>query len=69
MKPLGLTLQQEQILDALVEHGCNKAVARHLDMNIRTLEGHLARIMARMKAKSRMHAAIQWDRYRRANAT
>jgi DNA-binding CsgD family transcriptional regulator len=69
MNPWGLSDRQEQILDSLVECGCNKLVSRQLQMNLRTLEGQLARITLRVGAKSRMHLAIQWDRYRRANAS
>jgi DNA-binding NarL/FixJ family response regulator len=63
--PKGFTVDQERILDALVEFGCNKLVARHLDIPVRTLENHMSRIMARMGVRNRMHLAIEWDRWRR----
>jgi DNA-binding NarL/FixJ family response regulator len=65
MNPWNLTPRQTEILDALVEVGCNKLVARQLGVNVRTLETHMARAFARMQIKNRMVAVIAWDRYRR----
>lgn len=68
MNPWKLSDRQEQIMDLMVECGCNKLIARRLDIPVRTLENHVARAIARMDVGNRMQAAIRWDRYRRSNA-
>lgn len=61
--------QQERILDALIELGCNKLISRETGIPLRTVENHIARALLRTGAKNRVQLAIQWDRYRRSNAT
>ncbi len=47
-----LTSRERQIFDRLVAGASNKAIALDLEISIRTVETHRARIMAKLNAKS-----------------
>lgn len=47
-----LTSREREVLDLLVAGDANKAIAHALDISIRTVEIHRARVMEKMKAKS-----------------
>lgn len=68
MDPWGLTPRQRDVMDALIQSGCNKRVARELGMEIKTVEGHMWQIKRAMGGADRVLAALKWDRFRREGA-
>ncbi len=60
-----VTKRQAQVLDALCEHGCNKAISRAINIDIRALEKILARIRDRTGITNRVVLAVHWDRLKR----
>lgn len=70
VSPWGLTETQAKVMDALVEHGTNKAAARALGLTEGTVEQHTTDISRRMrKYRFRVQRLIAWDRWRRGAAT
>lgn len=65
--PWKLTARQVDCMTCLVgiSGGCNKLVARNLGIDVRTVDTHMARAFKRMGVKTRIQAAIQWDRWAR----
>ena len=53
------------MLDALCEHGCNKAISRAVNIDIRALEKILFRIRERTGITNRVVLAVHWDRLKR----
>lgn len=64
--PWGLTDVEERILRSLVEHGCDKLVARQLGVNLKWVENRMPRIRSRMQVTSRVHMVVHFDRWDRA---
>ncbi|MEY8688374.1 MAG: hypothetical protein AB9M53_00660 [Leptothrix sp. (in: b-proteobacteria)] len=64
--PWGVTDGEARALDAVIEHGCQKAAARELHLSLRTIEAHLSRARNRMGLDGRIKPLIEWDRFRRA---
>ena len=58
-----LTVRERQIMDLVIEGKLNKTIAYDLDISIKTVEAHRARVMEKLEAKSlaqlvvRVHAA------------
>jgi two-component system, LuxR family, response regulator TtrR len=58
-----LTARERQIMDLVIEGKLNKTIAYDLDISIKTVEAHRARVMEKLEAKSlaqlvmRVHAA------------
>lgn len=70
VSPWGLTPAQAAVMDALVEHGTNKAAARVLGISDKTIEQHSTNIGRKMrKHRFRSQRLIAWDRWRRGAAT
>lgn len=64
--PWGLTPRQIEVLDALVELGCNKLVARKLGLSLPSVEYHMVHAGRRMTLSgNRVLMAVWWDRWRR----
>jgi FixJ family two-component response regulator len=66
--PWGLTASQVAVMDALIEHGCRKLAAYHLNMAIRTVDDHLRYATRKMGARTMVQRVLIWDRWRRAVA-
>jgi hypothetical protein len=65
MNPWGLTPKQVQVMDAIIQHGCNKRAANALCMGLKTLEAHASQARARMGLPyERLHALLRFDRWR-----
>jgi DNA-binding CsgD family transcriptional regulator len=64
--PWNLTDREAEVLQRLTELHSNKAVARQLNLSIRTVEMHLVAIRKSMRAASRVEAVLLWDRWARA---
>jgi FixJ family two-component response regulator len=62
-----LTVRERQIMDLVIEGKLNKTIAYDLDISIKTVEAHRARVMEKLEAKSlaqlvvRVHAARTTD--------
>ena len=48
----GLTAREKEVLNLLLKGKVNKLIAGDLDLSVRTVEGHRARIMRKMGARS-----------------
>lgn len=59
--PLGLTRRQCEVMDALCRLGCAKAVGAELGVNPKTVDMLVRAAMVRMKSKTRLLAALEWD--------
>ena len=47
-----LTPRQAEIFDLVASGATNRAIAHHLDVSVRTIEGYRAAIMEKMQAKN-----------------
>lgn len=47
-----LTAREREVFDLLIAGDANKIIAHHLDISVRTVEIHRARVMEKMRAKS-----------------
>ena len=64
--PWNLTERQVEVLDALVEEGEHSAgIAAHLGISSKAVDTHLTRSYEAMGARSRVDAALMWDRWKR----
>ena len=65
--PWNLPPRQVEVMQLLTTGaaGCNKTVARFMGISDRTVEAHVLRAMAKMKAPNRVQAALEWDRWAR----
>ena len=50
-----LSERERQVLDAVVSGKMNKTIAYDLDISIKTVEAHRARVMEKMEATSLAH--------------
>ena len=66
VSPWGLTPRQAEVMDALIEHGSNKLVARALGMTVQNVECHITRANKKLGGGSRLARAVAWDRWRRS---
>lgn len=66
--PWQLTPRQEEVLRALLVFDTDKAIAKALNVSVRTVEGHVWAILHKMDATSRVQAAVWWDRWAREAA-
>ena len=72
MKPVAawnLTPREVEVLDCLVELGCQKLIARRLCLSVRTVEIHMANIYEKTGAPrggagGRVLVAVAWARHR-----
>lgn len=64
--PWNLTPRQCEAMAALVEHGSDKAVARALNLVHKRGCNLMRECCRRMGARSRVQAALTWDRWMRA---
>ena len=65
--PWGLTRGQASAVQAMVDHGCNKAAARSLSLSTKTIEAHLTEARLKMNETNRVRMALKWDRWARSN--
>lgn len=64
-----LTDREREILDALAEGLSNKAIAARLYLSVRTVEGHLASVYARLGVHSRTEAMLLAAKIPRSTGT
>jgi DNA-binding NarL/FixJ family response regulator len=55
----GLTQQQAKVARLLVDGLTNAEIAGHLVLSVRTVESHVAAILAKLNVRTRREAAIQ----------
>lgn len=67
--PWGLTAAQAAAVQATVDHGCNKAVARSLGLSIKTVEAHMTKARHKMGKTHRVQMAVTWDRWARSSSS
>jgi FixJ family two-component response regulator len=65
VNPWNLLPSETRMLDALIQHGCDKGVARALGIVPRTVTAGMWRIRGKMNATSRIQAVVLWDRFKR----
>lgn len=64
--PWNLTPRQVQVLDALIEEGEHSTgIAAQLGISSKAVDTHLTRCYGAMGARSRVDAALMWDRWKR----
>lgn len=68
MNPCELTDRQRNVLDLMSTGLLNKQIARELGISPRTVEIHRAKAMRVIGARNAIHAAMIWDRMKRAPA-
>lgn len=66
LNPWGLTEAQARVMDAYIETGSHKAVAKKLNVELCTVGWHVCHAKKRMKSRSKIQHFIEWDRWRRA---
>jgi DNA-binding NarL/FixJ family response regulator len=55
----GLTQRELQVLGSLSRGGCNKTIARDLDVSIGTVKTHVRSIMSKLESRSRTDVALK----------
>jgi FixJ family two-component response regulator len=63
--PWNLTQRQSEALDKLVQYGCRKIVAYHMEISEQALCVLLRRACQRMKVRTDMQAVLTFDRWAR----
>lgn len=63
-----LTARQAEVMNLITAGLCNKAMAAHLGVGLKTIDAHVMKAIKAMAAKSRAHAAVLWDRHQREPA-
>lgn len=58
-----LTQREMQVLDSLSRGGCNKSIARDLDVSIGTVKTHVRAIMGKLDSRSRTDVALKAIRF------
>jgi DNA-binding NarL/FixJ family response regulator len=66
MNPWGITPREQEVLDRLADLGCNKTVAKEMNLSIRTVEAHMGSALSRMGLRHRLQAVVWWDRWKRS---
>lgn len=61
--PWGLTLREQQVLDALVLRGSTRAAAEDLCMKLCTVQTYIERAMQKMNVRHRIQLVLEWDRW------
>ncbi len=62
--PWGITPGQSGVLDALIVHGSNKAVAIALGISLKSVEVQVSAATKRMPHGPRLHKLIMWRDFR-----
>jgi DNA-binding NarL/FixJ family response regulator/tetratricopeptide (TPR) repeat protein len=57
--PAGLTARQTDVLRLLVQGHTNAEIARHLVLSVRTVDSHVAALLAKLSARDRREAAAR----------
>lgn len=63
--PWMLSPREAETMDVLISTGSNKVAARQMGISHRTVELYLCCVLRKMGVKSRVVAAVQWDRFTR----
>jgi hypothetical protein len=64
MNPWNITPREIMALEAYIQEGSEKAAAHVLGRDFRTISTQLNRARLRMKARTRLHCVLMWDRWR-----
>jgi FixJ family two-component response regulator len=65
--PWRLTPGECAVLSAIVKTGCDKRAAGALNISHKTVSAFVLRAKGRMRASTRLHVIIEWDRFTRAS--
>lgn len=65
VNPWGLTEVEARTMDAFIEAGSHKGVARKINRSVKTVEAHCARVKRKMSSRNKIDFLLQWDRWRR----
>jgi FixJ family two-component response regulator len=65
MNPWGLTPRESEVMSLLVTTGMEKIVAADLGISVKTVAELMRRAKGKMKAKTRLLAVLEWDRWQR----
>lgn len=63
--PWGLTRRQLETMHHLVRLGCDKAVARAMELQPATVRARMHRVFQQMGAPNRVRAVVEFDRWER----
>lgn len=63
--PWNLGERENDMVARLTATGCNKEIARALNVSVRTVDKHLVRAYSKMKVSNRVQAAVAYDRWTR----
>jgi DNA-binding NarL/FixJ family response regulator len=55
----GLTARERQVLDRLADGASNRQIARDLNVSLKTVQNHVARILDKLQASDRTDAALR----------
>lgn len=61
-----LSTAEARSVQAVCDHGCNKAAAKALGISVRTLEAQLWKAKAKAGYATRLEFLLAWDRAHRA---
>jgi DNA-binding NarL/FixJ family response regulator len=67
--PWGLSAKRLEAMSNLVELGCNKLVARRMNLSIHTVSEHITDARKQMGASNRLTAILKFDRWRQLVVT
>lgn len=65
MEDLVLSPREADVVDAIVEHGCQKTAARILGLHEHTIAKHLDNARRKAGVSNTVRLAVLWDRYSR----
>ncbi len=67
--PWKLPARQAEIMTLIASDGLtSKEIGRHLGVSYKTIEVQIYRAIDKMEARSRIQAAVLWDRWARGKA-
>jgi len=66
--PWDLSEKQVLAIEAVTRVGSTKAAARVMKVDHKTVENHLQKVREKMDAANTLVAAVQWDRFVRAQS-
>jgi DNA-binding CsgD family transcriptional regulator len=63
--PWNLSEREAEVLSLVADLGCSKLAATAASISPKTVDIHMARSMAKMKARNRLQAVLMLDRWNR----